>query len=677
MSSVGTAIRLRAWIPFLLGICAFLPMTVFAQQYDSWQQAWQETMNPEDNDEDVLSLEDYYDLLQDLSEHPIDLNSTTHEELEQLPFLSEQQVMDIIEYRDRYHPMRSLGELRMIRSLDYQQLTLLSFFTFVGEVIEKPFYPKLGTMLQNGRHELTLHARVPLYNRAGDDNGYLGYKYRHWMRYEFSYGDYLRVGLLGSQDAGEPFFSNGNRWGYDTYSYYLQIKKLGPINNAVLGKYKVSTGMGLVLSSSFSLGKQAILQNLGRQQTSLRAHASRSEADYFQGAAAILSLHKKLTLTAFASYRPFDATLNDDGTVATLITNGYHRTPKEMEKKNNTHQTAAGADITFRHNALNIGITAVYTHQSPSLEPNTKTLYRRFYPTGNNFLNSSLHYGYMHHRFSFNGETAINKDGAIATINALSYQSRDNWSLMALQRFYSYRYTALYGHAFSEGGRVQNESGIYLGATWQPFTKLQLRGYADFAYFPQARYRISQSSTAQDYMGEATFTPNKSWTIKGRYRLHLRELDNKKKTALRRHNEHRARLTAIFTKNGWTFTTQADGVRAVNYAIEHGWMLSEQVSWKHAWWQLALTAGYFNTDSYDSRIYVYERQLPRNFAFPMYYGRGTRLALVARANIGETLQIDAKIGSTHYADREVISSGLQQIDGNTQTDVDLQVRWRF
>lgn len=457
----------------------------------------------------------------------------------------------------------------------------------------------------------------------------------------------------------------------------MQVKRLGALENAVLGKYKISTGMGLVLSSSFSLGKLAMLQNLGRQTISLRAHSSRSVADYFQGAAAIIRLSKNLKFTAFASYRPFDATLNDDGTVATLITSGYHRTPKEMEKKDNTHQIAAGSDLTFRHNSLQIGATVVYTHQDRSLEPDTKPFYRRFYPTGRDFLNASLHYGYLYKRFSFNGETAINKNGALATINAISYQSGGTWSLMALQRFYSYRYSALYGHAFSEGGRVQNESGIYLGGSWKPFTRLLLRGYADFAYFPQARYRISQSSTAQDYMAEATYTPSSTWTFKGRYRLHLRQLDNKKKTALRRHNEHRARLTASFAKNDWTFTTQADGVRAVNYAIEHGWMISEQVSWRHAWWLLALTAGYFNTDSYDSRIYVYERQLPRNFSFPMYYGRGFRLAFVARASIGTKLQVDAKIGNTHYSDRDVISSGLQQIDGNNQTDLDLQASWRF
>lgn len=642
----------------------------------SWQEVWQQVMTPEDDEEGAYS-EDQYELLQELSEHPIDLNRASREELERLPFLSDQQVMDFIEYRDRYGVLRSMGEIRMVRSMSYQQIELLPFFTYIGEVADSTSYPNLSTMLSNGRHELSASVGIPLYKRKGDENGYLGYRYRHWARYEFSYGNYLRLGMLGNQDAGEPFFSGENRWGYDVYSYYLQIKKLGCLDNLVIGKYKVATGMGLVLNSSFSLGKLAALQSLGRQSSTLRPHASRSEADYMQGVAAVVSLSKHLRLTSFASYRLLDATLNPDGTAATLVTAGYHRTPAEMAKKYNTQQADAGADITYRQGGLSIGATAVYTHLDRRLKPNTSSLFRHYYACGNNFLNTGLHYGFVHHRFSVNGETAVNQDGALATINTASFLASPSWSIVALQRFYSYRYSGLHAHAFSEGGRVQNESGFYLGTTWQPFTRLLLRGYADFASFPWARYRVSRSSTAQDYLGEAVFTPKRNWTLTGRYRLHQRWLDNEAKSGLRRHNEHRARLALSYNNDKWSATSQIDGVRAVNEETEHGWMLSQQLSWKHGGWQLAASAAYFDTDSYDSRIYAYERQLPHNFAFPMYYGRGYRLALVARSTIGRKLQIDGKIGATHYNDRTTISSGLQEISGSTMTDVSLQMRWRF
>lgn len=667
---------------FFIFIACWVVLSAVAQEHKpSWQQLWQENMNMEDEDDDELSAENL-ELLQELADHPLDLNRATRDELERLPFLSAQQVMDFIEYRDRYGPLCSMGEVRMVPSMDYQQVALMPCFCYVGEVKDTLHFPRLKTIARYGRHDLSGQLSYPFYQRKGDRNGYLGYKVRHWLRYEFSYGKYVRLGIVGSQDAGEPFFSHRNRWGYDAYSYYIQVQQLGCLENLVLGKYKLSTGMGLVLNNSFSLGKVAVLQNLGRQQTTVRPHASGSEADYLQGAAAVIRLARRLRLTAFGSIRPLDATLNKDSTVATIITNGYHRTPKEMEKKYNTWQTDGGLHLAFSHQGLHLGATAVYTHLNRSLNPSSTTLYRAYYPRGTNFFNASLNYSYMHHRFSFNGETAIDGNGHVATINALSYQPTGPWSLVAIQRFYSYRYNTLHGHAFAEGSRVQNESGIYLGGTWQPLWWLELKGYADYAYFPWARYRVSQSSSAQDYLGELTTRIGDSWTVKGRYRLRLRKLDRSGSTTtktkqLRRHNEHRARLSLNYAHGGWNVLTQGDYVRAVGDSITHGWMVSEQLSWQHRWWQLNLRAAYFDTQSYDSRIYTYERQLPHNFSYPMYYGKGLRVAFVASASVGRWLQVNAKLGFTRYFDRDSMGSGLQQIDGSSMTDLTVQLRCRL
>jgi hypothetical protein len=60
------------------------------------------------------------------------------------------------------------------------------------------------------------------------------------------------------------------------------------------------------------------------------------------------------------------------------------------------------------------------------------------------------------------------------------------------------------------------------------------------------------------------------------------------------------------------------------------------------------------------------------FSSPAFYGHGIRYSLMARADWGR-LTFLAKIGTTDYFDRTVISSGLQQIDGSSQTDLLLQV----
>ena len=652
-------------------ILLLLTLTASGQTERPWDELLAETMTAEDME--AADWEDTYDMLCELEQQPLNLNTATREELEALPFLSVRQVEDIMEYLYRYGPMKSMNELRMIKTLDPTQTELLRYFTFVEDERVEPGFPRLSDILKYGRHETMANVRVPFYQRKGDENGYIGYPYRHWLRYNMSYGDYVKAGFVGSQDAGEPFFADKNKAGYDFYSYYLQIRKLGRIDNAVVGKYKLSTGMGLVLNNSFGLGKLAMLQQLGRNTNTVRPHSSRSQSGFFEGAAATVSLSAQWRLTAFLSYRPLDATLNDDGTISTIVTGGYHRTPTEMEKKNNSHAADAGTHIGYRQGGLHAGATVLYTHLDRQLCPNTKTLYRRYNAQGSNFVNVSADYGYLHPRFALNGETAVNRDGALATINSLSLQAADGMTVMLLQRFFSYRYTALYARTMTEGGHVQNESAIYLGATWKPRPDLQLQAYTDYAYFAWARYQVSQASHAWDNLLSATYSRG-TWTLTGRYRLHLRQRDNETKTALTDYAEHRGRLSLTQGSARLTATTQAD---AVSTGDDWGYMLSETVG--RQWHKLKASAGcgYFNTTGYASRLYVYERSPLYAFSFPAYYGEGMRLMLMVQSAPVSRLTLTAKLGLTRYFDRSTIGTGLQLIDSPMQTDLDLQLRWKF
>ena len=664
---------MKLWLTIL---AMLLTLTAAAQTEPSgWESLWQQRYSPEDMEEG--EWEECYERMQQMADNPININQATREELEQIPFLSEQQVMDIMEYLYHYRTMRSLNEIAMIPSIEYWQRQLLRYFLTFDEVEHRPYRPRLDSLLHRGRHTLTATARWPMYERKGDQNGYLGYSLRHSVRYEFKSGPYLRAGVIGAQDSGEPFLANRNKMGYDAYSYYIQLRQLGVLENGVVGKYKLSAGMGLVLGGSFMLGKQFTLQNLGRQTTTLRPHTSRSETDYFQGAAATLRLSKPLSLTAFVSYRPMDATLNNDGTAATLITSGYHRTQTEMDKKYNTHLTATGAMLNLHYGGLRLGANAVYTHLDRSLEPDRSVLYRRHYAHGQDFMNASVNYVYNHYLLCMNGETAINQNGAVATVNALSFTPSSSFSAVALYRFYSYRYTGLYSHAFNDRGHTQNESGVYVGINWTPLGTLTLQAYADYNHSPWARYQISQSSDAADLMLQADWQKG-DWSVQGRYRLHLREKDNEDKTALMTDREQRLRLFAAYTSPaGWSTKTQVDATHSAYRETNSGWMVSEHLSWQRPALTLNLVAGYFDTDAYASRIYIYERQVQHDFSFPSYFGQGIRLALFARTDILQNLSLSARLGYTNYFDRATIGTGLQQIDTSHQTDLDLQLRWKF
>ena len=644
-------------------------------QDDSWQDVIAELATSDDMESPAW--DNTIDLLTELADSPIDINNATREELERLPFLSDIQIEDIMAYLYQYGSMKSEGELAMIVSLDPLRRKLLTRFIFFGEKNEDRKFPKLSDISKYGKHDILASIKVPFYERKGDKNGYLGYQYKHSIRYTFSYSDYVKIGLTGAQDAGEPFFAGRNSMGYDHYSFYLSLRKMGRIKSLVVGRYKVKMGMGLVINNNIGLGKLTSLSSLGRQSNYIGGYSSRSDANYLQGAAITVSLPANMELTAFASYREIDATLNkDDGSIATILKTGYHRTPTEMEKKNNSSQSLAGGNLSFDKNGFHAGVTALYTHLNRNIDPGEQ-LYRRYYAKGQDYWNISVDYGFNKGRFSFAGETATGDCNAIATINKLGFRASGSLSLMAVYRRYSYKYYSLFAESFSEGGYVQNESGIYLGAEWHPSSYLSMSAYSDYSHFPWAKYLIDFSSRAWDNLVSASYSRG-NITLGLRYRLKMKEKNNDEKNGLTDDITHKARLFVEYKTETWKLKTQADFTSDHYKENSNGWMITQSASWTpNRKLSFSASAGYFNTDDYNSRICFYEKGLLYSFNYPSLYGEGVRYSLWTRLTLSSRIWITAKLATTDYFDRDHISSGLQQIDHSSMTDLELQMRVRI
>lgn len=643
-----------------------------AQNERSWEE-WLGTMSDVD-DAESDRLELTYEELSELENHKIDLNRCTRDELLQLPFLSAQQVMDFIEYRDRHGRIETVVELYMIRSMEKSTIDLLSHFATIYPEVIKDTLPSLKDLIRYGRHELLATFKAPFYNRRGDENGYLGYKYKHWLRYTFTSGQHVKLDLVASQDAGEPFFAGQNKAGYDYYSFYLMLQKWGCVRRMVVGRYRLKFGMGLVINNSFGLGKINTLVTLGRSANNIMPHGSRSEANYLQGAAVCFRLSDRFSLTAFASLRKVDATLNrNSSTVATLLRTGYHRTKSEMERRRNTSESLFGANLNFFRNGWHAGITGLYTAFNRELQPSTTQLYRRWYPRGSRFWNASIDYGYVSGRLNLSGETATGNCQQVATINTVSYQLTSTLTLVALQRYYPYQYYSLFSRSFAEGGAVQDESGVYLGGDWLIGRFMKLMFYTDYAWFAWPKYRISESSGSWDNMAQLSWQ-KELWSWAFRYRIRARKRDIAGKRGTTSYTEQRMRSTVTYSNNRWNLQTQADVALCQFTHNSFGVMLTENAGYSCQRFRVNVTAGYFHTDDYNSRLYTYERSVLYNFSFPSFYGHGMRLALNTRADFTSRLMLIGKLGMTKYFDRKVIGSGLQRINGSSMTDLEVQLR---
>lgn len=626
-----------------------------------------------DDEEDATAKEDSYNMICYLELHPININTATRGDIEQLPFLTRRQAEDICEYVFYRKPLASLGELAMIESLDNNRLRLLQTVLKVGPAETKFAMPKLKDVAKGGEHSLTATLKVPAYKRKGDTNGYLGYPYKHWLRYDFRYAGKIRIGLTASQDAGEPFVFSGSQPGYDYCSAFAELKDMGRIERLVVGRYRIRLGLGLVANTGFSMGKTAMLGYMGKHRTPVSAHSSRSEAGYLQGAAATLALTPRLHLTAFASYRKVDATLNKDKqTVATLVESGYHRTPTEAAKRHNTACTDMGASVAFDKGGWHLAANAIYTSFSRELCPDGEQLYKRYKPRGSRFFNMSADYGYINRLFTIDGETAIDRHGNLSTINSIGLKLSPKLQLTAIHRFYTYRYNAVRAGSFGFGTDAKNESAMFVEATWRPSRRLTVTAYSDVGYMAWPEYGVSQSTMAVDNVAEATIAIGGT-TLATRYKMRLRQDDNGPGTPLANITEHRLKASLAAAPASWvTAKVQADYALAAIGNMIHGYMLSARATAKLKPVALTLAGAYFNTSGYNTRMYLYEPGMAYSFASIMLMGHGVRYCAIAKAEVAKHLALAARVGVTNYFDRSAIGSSLQRIEASSMADIELQ-----
>ena len=86
---------------------------------------------------------------------------------------------------------------------------------------------------------------------------------------------------------------------------------------------------------------------------------------------------------------------------------------------------------------------------------------------------------------------------------------------------------------------------------------------------------------------------------------------------------------------------------------------------------------WFDADTYNARLYSYERNLLSTFYMPSFYGKGARLALSAKWQITEGLTLSVKGGYTRYFNRDSIGTGTEQIDGNSRADLFTYLVWKI
>jgi len=633
-----------------------------------------------------------------LKSNPLDLNHASSAALALLPGLSAQTAQRIVHHRSEQGPFQSLHSLRDVDGVTEETVRAIRPFVTVSTAPESTVFPSVNTILSDLDVQwIQSYTRRLELGRGYRTGQFLGPPGRLTSRFRAAHKRRLQFALTLDKDPGEPLrWSPGtDTYGFDHVAGSLAIRDLGPVQTFVLGDFSAQFGQGVALWQGIRFGK-------GRNPVSpilqtghgVRPYQSASESNFFRGVATTVTLPANLSITAFISRRARDASL--DSSLArstpprspiptrTVSTGGMHRTAAELARKGTFGETTIGGAFEYRSSSLHLGTTGYSAQFNRPLRPGDAP-HRRFRVSGQKTSTVSTYGTAYLGDYTIFGEVARTANGAYGGLlgGAVNFGSRGQ-AIVAGRR-YPPRLASFYGNAFGNGGRPQNEIGVYSGLRLRLSPNWTIATYVDQYRAPWLRFTVPRPSTGWEARAVVEYDP-RPW-LSTYLQVRLQEEDEstehkgpgaRELSGLRRERRQSVRWEMKY-KFSETFSLQTRtevSRHSTQASTADGFFLAQDVEWApHPSLHLDARIALFDTEGFDARIYAYEHDLLYSFSVPVFFDRGRRSYILAQYEPFSALTLEAKFGITRYDNRDSIGSGLNEIEGSVRRDLRLQVRW--
>jgi len=685
---------------FTLIILIFtLSKNLIAQQEIATKQTLEdlieEIASNSDQDLDYTSL---YDDLNYFMNNPININNTTEEELERLQILNDFQIKSLLDYVKKGEIL-SVYELQLVFGFTMDDILMILPFITISDVQKDQAY-SIKQALRYGNNKIFLRGQEVLEEQLGyssisdsallsnPNSRYLGSSYKVYTKYKYNYKDKIYWGITAEKDPGEEFFTGTNKNGFDYYSAHLQLNDIGFVKTLTLGDFQAKFGQGLLLWSDMGLGKTPYVLNIRKKAQGLKKYSSSNENRFMRGAGTTVKI-KNFEVSAFYSKKKIDANIKDSinneiSSVTSFQNTGYHTTSAETIDKDAIDEQIIGTHISYNHSKFKLGITGLTYQYSADLIKNLNSE-NQFDFRGNQNSNVSIDYQFGFWDFFFFGEEAISKNGGKAFLNGMLIKLAPQISLSALYRHYQKNFQSNYGNAFSESSGINNESGLYFGLEIHPIKNWKITAYYDHYEFEWLKFGVDAPSSGYDWFVQTDYVPSKKLSIYLRLKNEeklvgkntttgLDELVKQKLFKIRLHVSSKIN-DQIALKNRIETSAFSENSEHSSY----GYLVYQDIFYSFRKIPLSLNMRFavFDTDSYDSRIYAYESDILYAFSIPAYYSKGSRTYFNLKYTLFNFMDIWLRYSQSYYSELDVVSSGLNQINGNTKSEVKVQVRIKF
>ncbi len=601
------------------------------------QAAWLET--EEINWEDEVDSTSYFTGLN----KKIDLNTASRQQLDSVGVLSGIQLESFFKYRKTFGLILDIYELQAIPHWDIPTIRqLLTWYTIKPlEWFQQPL--SKYSPLQSS---LLLRWRLPNMNQTESSQpslNWVGDKHSFQVLYRYN-APQLKAGLTLEKDPGENWLSSKKRLPADFISAHVAVSGQGVMRQLIIGDYNVNLAQGLIQWQAMNFRKTPFINLLKKSKPVFQVHRSVNEINFHRGIAVDLR-HRFHSLSLFTSWRNLSAnfgfsSLSEQTGVTSFNTSGYHRTLSEIAKQNNLAQFAFGGRYGIRKRTLNIGFNFImYQFSAPLVVAGGS--YDRFGIEGRKWTNASVDISFTRKNWHLFAEQAIDKKNAMSTITGLLLSVNKHVDMGFLVRLYSNSYQSFYANAIAEGSQPSNEKGLYWILNAKLGSSLQLQVFIDYFFFPWLRYSIDQPSNGLERFIQLFFQPSKKQFVYIRIREEQKMqtipayLSSTPLDAAAQQNRFQARfhleqsLSSIFQ---WAFRIEATQTFTLSQkpmtkdrgALSYVQLRASSRKGKHSGLIRVL---FFDTDSYQSRVYAFVPAGGGLFALGQYKNKGSELIL--------------------------------------------------
>lgn len=663
-------------------------------------------------DIDASDLVFVFESLQAFARSPLNLNTATISDLEDLFLLNQLQIQEFFIYKKKAGELISIYELQAIPGFDLKTIRAIAPFVKVSG--EENYQKPLGSMVKESNRTLQMKWVRPLQlergfiTQEGDDKpDYEGSPDRLLMRMRGRFENRLSYGFTAEKDDSEAFFRGSNKHGFDFYSAHVFLKDYSSrLKSLALGDFSVSMGQGLIAYSGFAGGKGSEVLKVDRNRRTLRHFASLNEILFFRGIGATIGLSKKLEVTAFGSYRRVDGNIfeNDSTDIdfeefeiltSSLQTSGYHGTVGEIQDEKQIGLLQTGGKIKYQEDTWHLAFNTIY-HQLDKPLNRSNQPYNEFTFRGDKLFNASLDYSFLIQNFKFFGETATSQNGSVATVNGVYIGLDRRVSMSVLHRRFPADFHALNSRPFAETSQGANENGLFLGLQLNLNKNWDWRFYFDAWRHPWLRFNVDAPSKGVEYFTRLTYKRKRRMEAYLQFRNEIKErnapdnetpidfLTDHTRTQFRIHVSNKiSKAIEVRTRAEWSFFDNEVE------ESKQGYMIYQDLVFKSNQFPLSLTSRFaiFDND-FDTRIFAYENDLLYTFSIPAYTGQGTRFYLNLRYRPHRKWTIEARYERTFLNFDKTIENGVLNapagfgngvsfIEGNIRSAVDFQVQYQF